>query len=107
MGDAQLDTSHHLPPCCIPEIWVHGESPVWPPPKVGTAWFLLESPVQAVQAYWGWSAELVGEHQGRVSRRGRRCSMVQMCWCGQEVGEPGTLEFSKDKVPGQQERGKG
>lgn len=26
---------------------------------------------------------------------------------GQEVGEPGTLEFSKDKVPGEQEHGKG
>lgn len=48
-----------------------------------------------------------GEPQGRVSRRGRKCSMVQMCWCGQEAGELGTLEFSKDKVPGQQEHGKG
>lgn len=27
--------------------------------------------------------------------------------CGQEVGEPGTLEFSKDKVPGEQEHGEG
>lgn len=48
-----------------------------------------------------------GEPQGRVSRRGRICSVVQVCWCGQEVGEPGTLEFSKDKVPGQQEHDKG
>lgn len=28
VNDAQLDTSHHLPPSCIPEIWVCGDRPV-------------------------------------------------------------------------------
>lgn len=33
--------------------------------------------------------------------------MVQKCLGRQEAGEPGTLQFGNDKVPGQQEHGKG
>lgn len=70
-------------------------------------WLLLGSPVQAEQAYWEGSAELVRNPREGSLGEEEDAVWSRLCSCGQEVGEPGTLDFIKDKVPGQQEHGKG
>lgn len=77
VADPQLDISHHLPPSCVLEIWFHKEIPAQPSPGVGTAWLLLGSPVQAVQAYWEGSADLV---VGR-DREGSLGEGEDAAWC--------------------------
>jgi len=98
VADPQLDASHRLPPCCVPEVWVHRDRPVQCSLGVGTARPVLGPPVEAMQAYWEGSADLlVGRAREESLGEGEDAAWSRSACVGRRLENQGPFTSAKTR----------